>query len=124
MAALEEGNATKKIRVRAAQSAAQAAAHAAPPAQNASSASFRKIRNTHRLSLPGADRVSLPGPAAAGLAMQLSGNLELQARFRRLQKATATALNEASSQGKDLSALRTPLSAVMDGWALRRNPGH
>jgi hypothetical protein len=81
MAALEEGNATKKIRARA----AQAAAHAGAPVQNASSASFRKIRNTHHLSLTGADRVSrwggnrasLPGPAAAGLAMQLSGNPEL-----------------------------------------------
>ena len=128
MAALKEGNAAKKIGARA----AQAAAHAGAPAQNASSASFKKIRNTHRLSLPGADRVSrsgenrvsLPGPAAARLAMQLSGNPELQARFRRLQKETATALNEASSQGKDLSALRTPLPAVMGGRALRRNPGH
>ena len=132
MAALEEGNAAKKIGARAAQSAAQAAAHAGAPAQNASSASFRKIRNTHRLSLPGEDRVSrsggnrvsLPGPAAAALAMQLGGNPELQARFRRLQKETATALNEASSQGKDLSALRTPLPVVMGGRALRRNPGH
>ena len=128
MAALEEGNAAKKIGARA----AQAAAHAGAPAQNASSASFKKIRNTHRLSLPGEDRVSrsggnrvsLPGPAAAALAMQLGGNPELQARFRRLQKETATALNEASSQGKGLSALRTPLPAVMGGRALRRNPGH
>lgn len=55
--------------------------------------------------------------------MQLSGNPALQARFRRLQKETASALNEASSQGKDLSTLRTPLPAVLGEPALRGNPG-
>lgn len=102
MAALEEGSAAKKIGVRAAQSAARA--------QQAKSSGFREIRN--------ADRVSLPGPAAAGIAMQLSGNPALQARFRRLQKETATALNAASRQGRDLSTLQTPLPAVMSGRQL------
>jgi hypothetical protein len=124
MAALEEGNAAKKIGARAAQSAAQAGASA----QNASSVGFREIRNADRLSqpgadrvsLPGADRVSLPGPVAAGIAMQLSGDPALQARFRRLQKETASAMNEASNQGKDLSTLRTPLPPVPGGRVLGR----
>jgi hypothetical protein len=116
MAALEEGNAAKKIGARAAQSAAQAGASA----QNASSVGFREIRNADRLSQPGADRVSLPGPVAAGIAMQLSGDPALQARFRRLQKETASAMNEASNQGKDLSTLRTPLPPVPGGRVLGR----
>lgn len=47
--------------------------------------------------------------------MQLSGNAALQARFRRLQQETASALSAASDQGRDLSALRTPLPAVISG---------
>lgn len=101
MAALEEGNAAKKIGARAAQFAAQSATGA----PNTTSTGFKEIRK--------ADRVSLPGPAAAGIAMQLSGDPALQARFRQLQQETANALNAASDQGRDLSTLRTPLPAVL-----------
>ena len=97
MAALEEGNAARKIGALAAQSAARAQGGAAP--------GFREIRK--------ADRVSLPGPTAAGIAMQLSRDPSLQARFQRLQQETAGVLNEASVQGRDLSTLRTTLPAVM-----------
>lgn len=103
MAALEEGNAARKIGALAAQSAARA--------QQGVSPGVKIFRNV--------DRVSLPGPAPAGIAMQLSRDPALQARFRRLQQETASALNEASSRGIDLSTLRTPLPAVLG----RREPG-
>lgn len=97
MAALEQGSAAKKIGMRAAQSASRA--------QLAAASGFKEIRNENR--------VSLPGPAAAGLAMQLSGDPALRARFLRLQKATASALNTASRQGRDLSKLQTPLPTLI-----------
>lgn len=89
MAALEEGNAARKIGARAAQSAANAL--------NGASPGLREVGKT--------DRVSLPGPAAAGIAMQLSGNPALQARFHRLEKQSASNLKAATSPGHDLPTL-------------------
>ncbi len=45
--------------------------------------------------------------------MGLSGSPALQARFRQIQKATARALNKASTEGRKLSTLATPLPAVI-----------
>jgi len=97
MAALEQNSAAKKIGMLAAQAAARARQNGAT--------GFRELQND--------DRNSLPGPAAAGLAMRLSGSPALQARFRQIQKATSRALNKASTEGRKLSTLVTPLPAVI-----------
>ena len=97
MAALEQNSAAKKIGMLAAQAAARARQNGAT--------GFRELQND--------DSNSLPGPAAAGLAMRLSGSPALQARFRQIQKATARALNKASTEGRKLSTLATPLPAVI-----------
>ena len=98
MAALEEPGAAGKIGARAAQTATRAA--------HSDTTGFREIRNN--------DDERLPGPAAAGLAMRYSGSPALLARFRQIQKDTASAMNKASSAGKDLSPLARPLPAVMN----------
>lgn len=109
MAALENNSAAQKIGARAARFAARSESGAdgqsADGTRPGTRGGFKIIRQ--------ADRVSLPGPAAAGIAMQLSGNAALQARFRRLQQETASALTAASDEGRDLSALRTPLPTVI-----------
>lgn len=98
MAALEEPGAAGRIGALAAQAAARAA-------QNDASG-FREIQ--------GNDLERLPGPAAAGLAMRYSDSPALLARFRQIQKDTASAMNKASGEGRNLSTLATPLPAVMD----------
>jgi len=98
MAALEEPGAADKIGVLAAQAAARAA--------QSDTTGFREIQNN--------DHDHLPGPAAAGLAMRYSGSPALLARFRQIQKDTASAMNKASDEGRNLSTLSTPLPAVMN----------
>ena len=113
MAALEQGSAAKKIGAMAAQSAARSAAPSDTRRQNIAAKGYKDIRK--------ADPVSLPGPTAAGMAMQLSGSPALQARFRQLQKETARALNTASNEGPDLSAIRTPMPAIIESQLHRRD---
>jgi hypothetical protein len=98
MAALEEPGAADKIGALAAQAAARAA--------QSDTTGFREIQNN--------DHDHLPGPAAAGLAMRYSGSPALLARFRQIQKDTASAMNKASGEGRNLSTLSTPLPAVMN----------
>ena len=98
MAALENTNAARKIGVLAAQAAARA--------EQSDEAGFREVQNV--------DHAHLPGPAAAGLAMRYSGSPALLARFRQIQRDTASAMNKASSEGQNLSTLATPLPAVLN----------
>lgn len=98
IAALEEPGAASRIGALAAQAAARAA--------QSNATGFREIQHN--------DQDHLPGPAAAGLAMRYSGSPALLARFRQIEKDTASAMNKASSENRNLSTLATPLPAVMN----------
>ncbi len=86
MAALEIPTRPEKYGVLAAQAAARA--------EQSDEAGFREVQNV--------DHAHLPGPAAAGLAMRYSGSPALLARFRQIQRDTASAMNKASSEGQNL----------------------
>ncbi len=97
IAKLEEPSAARKIGLLAAQAAARG--------EQNNTTGLTEIQN--------AENTYLPGPAAAGLAMRYSGTPALLARFHQIQKETASALNRASSEGRILSTLATPLPAVL-----------